>query len=99
MYTVCMHGKGKVDLIVDQQVGIIAAGQLSQIPGKGQKLSCRQVLLAQLNGLDATLESRLNGRHQGVPRGELVTVGNQVEVEVDGVGHFSHQVTKKALLF
>jgi len=81
------HGKGDIDLVVDQQPGAVLAGQASQLSAQRHKLRDREIFLPELDGLDASLQRSFNDGGKSLPGRNLATVGDQVEVEVDGKWH------------
>jgi hypothetical protein len=55
MYPVGVNRKRNVDAIIDEQSGIVASCQVAQLGCKSIQLPAFKVLLAQLDGSDATI--------------------------------------------
>jgi hypothetical protein len=81
------HGKGDIDAVVDQQPGTVLTSQAPQFTCQRQKLVDREVFLPELDGLHAALKRSFDDGRKSLPGRKLVTIGDQVEIEVDGKGH------------
>ena len=81
------HGKGDIDVVVDKQPGTVLTGQAPQLTCQRQKLVDREIFLPELDGLDAALQRSFDDGRKSLPGRKLVTIGDQVEIEVDGKGH------------
>ena len=92
--TVGFYSKGDINMVVDQQQGVVLPGQGAKLPCQRQELIVGKIFFTELDCFDATLQRRFNGGCERVSGRDLVTVGDQVEMEIDGVGHPSHQGTK-----
>ncbi len=59
------QGKGHVDPVVDDEQGAAACRDGSEVAGELEEVAPRQVLLAELDGIDASEQRLLDGFPQG----------------------------------